>query len=266
MGLRPTHYPFIEAQKPHDLDWFEVVTENFIDSEGRPLKILEKVAQDYPVALHGVSLSVGSTDPLSDTYLNKLKTLVERIQPKIVSDHLCWTGNNGHNLHDLLPLPFTQENINRVANKMERVQSHLKRQMLLENVSSYVTFKHSEMSEWEFVAEVAKKSGCKILLDINNVFVSSVNHDFDPAEYINKIPKNIIGQIHLAGFTDMGDYLFDTHSKPVFQKVWDLYKTLVAEASDIPVIIEWDEDIPEFSRLAEEALKAKKIWCDQYEI
>jgi len=264
VGLRPTHYPFIESKKPHGLDWFEVVTENFIDSEGRPLKILEKVAQDYPIALHGVSLSIGSADPLNDTYLAKLKKLVDRIQPKIVSDHLCWTGGGGQNLHDLLPLPFTAENIRRIANKLERVQSHLKRTILLENVSSYITYKQSEMSEWQFISEVAKKSGCKILLDLNNVFVSSVNHRFDPTEYLNQIPKNLVGQIHLAGFTDMGDYLFDTHSKPVVPEVWALYKLLVAEVSDVPVIVEWDEDIPEFPRLAEEALTAKKIWCEQY--
>ncbi len=265
VGLRPTHYPFIESHKPHSLDWFEVITENFIDSEGRPLKILEKVAQDFPLALHGVSLSIGGTDPLNERYLNKLKKLVDRIQPKIVSDHLCWTGSANNNLHDLLPLPFSAANIQHLANRLEQVQSRLQRTILLENVSSYITYKHSEMSEWDFLSQLAKKSGCKILLDLNNVYVSSVNHGFDPVEYLRHIPKNLIGQIHLAGYTDMGDYLLDTHSKPVVPKVWALYKSLVAENSDIPVIVEWDEDIPEFTRLAEESLMAKKIWCEQYE-
>lgn len=264
VGLRATHYPFIESGRPHSLDWFEVITENYIDSAGRPLKILEKVAQDYPIALHGVALNIGSQDPLNEYYLTKLKALVDRVQPKIVSDHFCWTGSQGLNLHELLPLPFTQENVKNISLKLEKIQSKLQREILLENVSSYITFKDSEMSEWEFLTEIAKKSGCKILLDINNVFVSSTNHGFDPLTYINEIPTSYVGQIHLAGFSDRGDFLFDTHSQPVFAKVWELYRSFVMRSSNVPVIIEWDENIPDFSRLSEEALTAKKIWNECY--
>lgn len=259
LGLRPKHYPQILSEWP-TVDWFEAISENFMDSGGRPIHVLEQVRSRYPVALHGVALSIGSVDPLDLSYLKKLKTLVDRIDPFIVSDHLCWSGAHGNPLHDLLPLPFTEESLIHIVKRVDQVQEYLGRPILLENVSSYVTYKHSEMTEWEFITKIAKRSGCGILLDVNNVYVNAVNHQFSASEYIQSIPSDLIGQIHLAGHTDMGEFLFDTHSAPVIDPVWKLYEETLARHGQISTLIEWDENIPSFDRLQEERNLARKIY------
>lgn len=259
VGLRTKHYDFILDSWPR-MDWFEGITENFMDSGGQPLRILEKIRQHYPVALHGVALSIGSVDPLNPEYLKRLKTLVDRIQPEIVSDHLCWSSTQGENLHDLLPLPFTEESLQHIVLRVRQIQEFLGRPILLENVSTYISYKHSTMPEWEFLAAIAKRSGCGILLDLNNVYVNAVNHDFDPFHYIKQIPAEFVGQFHLAGHTNMGKFLFDTHSKPIIETVWGLYREALKLFGPVSTLIEWDEDIPDFSRLAEECDHARAIY------
>ena len=262
VGLRTEHYDVITRDWPR-MDWFEAISENFMDTAGRPLYVLEAVRRRYPVALHGVSLSIGSTDPLDAQYLTRLKALADRIDPVIVSDHLCWTGVDGENLHDLLPLPFTEEAVQHVAGRVDQVQSQLKRRLLLENVSSYVTYRHSTMPEWEFLTAVAERSGCGILLDLNNVYVNAYNHQFDPLQYLAGIPGELVGQFHLAGHTDMGPYLFDTHSRPVIPPVWTLYDEALRRWGPVATLIEWDEDIPPFPQLAEEAEKARALYVQR---
>ena len=259
VGLRSEHYDVITREWPR-MDWFEAISENFMDSGGRPLRVLEAVRRRYPVALHGVSLSIGSADPLDPRYLERLKALADRIEPAIVSDHLCWTGVEGEQLHDLLPLPFTEEAVRHVAGRVQRVQERLGRRMLLENVSTYVTYTHSTMPEWEFLTAVAERAGCGILLDLNNVYVNAYNHQFDPSEYLRRIPGELVGQFHLAGHTDMGGYLFDTHSRQVSDQVWALYREALTLWGPVTTLIEWDEDIPPFARLAEEADRSRAIY------
>ena len=259
VGLRTEHYDYVTSAWPR-MDWFEAISENFMDSGGRPLHVLEQVRRRYPVALHGVSLSIGSTDPLDLSYLARLKVLADRIDPAIVSDHLCWTGVEGENLHDLLPLPFTEEAVRHIASRVEQVQEYLGRRILLENVSTYVTARHSTMPEWVFLTEIALRYGCGILLDLNNVHVNARNHQFDPYEYLAHIPGEFVGQFHLAGHTDMGTYLFDTHSAPVIDEVWALYRAALQRWGAVTTLIEWDEHIPPFPRLAEEAEKARAIY------
>lgn len=258
VGLRTEHYDVVTTEWP-PVDWFEAISENFMDSGGRPLAILEAVRRRYPVALHGVSLSIGSTDPLNQTYLRRLKALVDRVEPAIVSDHLCWTGVDGENLHDLLPLPFTEEAVRHVAERAAQVQEAIGRRILLENVSSYVTYRHSTMPEWEFLVAVARRAGCGILLDLNNIYVNAFNHQFDPYGYLRGVPGELVGQFHLAGHTDMGAYLFDTHSAAVIDPVWGLYREALRRWGPVATLIEWDEAIPPFARLAEEAERAKAI-------
>jgi uncharacterized protein (UPF0276 family) len=260
VGLRPTHYPYLEPRPQTKVSWFEAISENYMDTKGRPLDMLELIRKDYPVALHGVSLSIASAEGIRQNYLHNLRALVERIDPFIVSDHLCWTGLLQQNLHDLLPIPFTDEALNLIVNHVDKVQTCLGRQILLENVSTYLRVPEADWSEWDFLNGVANRSGCGILLDINNLYVNAKNHQFDPYIFLEAIPTHVIGQIHLAGYTDMGTHLFDTHSKPVYPEVWDLFSSLIARAPEVPVLIEWDEDIPEFPQLEEEALKAAQIW------
>ena len=258
VGLRSEHYDVIASQWPA-MDWFEAVSENYMDSGGRPLAILEQVRRRYPVALHGVSLSIGSTDPLDPVYLSRLKALADRIQPVTVSDHLCWTGVDGEQLHDLLPLPFTEEAIRHVVPRVQQVQDFLGRRLLLENVSAYITYRHSTLPEWTFLVEVARRSGCGLLLDLNNIFVNATNHRFDPYEYLARVPGELVGQFHLAGHADMGPYLFDTHGRPVIDEVWALYRRAVQQWGPVSTLIEWDENIPPFERLAQEAGTARAI-------
>ncbi|MDT7044042.1 DUF692 domain-containing protein [Candidatus Nitronereus thalassa] len=260
VGLRPTHYPFLQEKPEVRVQWFEAISENYMDSEGRPIDMLELVRADYPVALHGVSLSIVSAEGIRHDYLAKLKILIDRINPFIVSDHLCWTGHQAANLHDLLPFPFTEDALRVIQDNVDHVQNYLKRHILLENVSTYLSFPQSQHTEWEFLTIVSNTTGCKLLLDVNNLYVNSQNHHFDPLRFVDAIPTDLIGQIHLAGYTDMGTYLFDTHSNPVSTEVWNLFSHVIARAPDVPVLIEWDDDIPEFPRLEEEALKAAAIW------
>ncbi|MCB0308656.1 MAG: DUF692 domain-containing protein [Bdellovibrionales bacterium] len=258
VGLRPTHYNEILKTSP-DIGWFEVIAENYMDTYGKPRRVLESVRENYPIAMHGVSLSIGSTDTFSKEYLDRWKLLIDQIDPFLISDHLCWTHIKNHNSHDLLPLPFTREAAKHIIERIDFVQTFLKRDISIENISSYVVFRHSEMTEWEFIAFIAKQSGCKILLDINNIFVNSVNFNFDPMTYLNNVPKHLVSQIHLAGHTDMGTFLFDTHDCHVAPKVWDLYAIAVDRFGSIPTLIEWDDQIPSLEVLLKESKKAKFI-------
>jgi uncharacterized protein len=261
VGLRPPHYPFVLENRP-GVGWFEVITENFLglgSGFGRPLQLLESVRENYEIVLHGVSLSLGSTDPFSDEYLKRWEALIERVQPAWVSDHLCWTGVGGQNLHDLLPLPYTEEALAHIVERIAQVQDRLKRRLLVENVSSYLTFAHSEMEEWEFLSEVARRADCGLLLDVNNIYVSSHNHGFDPLTYLRSVPRDRVGQFHLAGYSDKGTHLIDTHDHPVSDPVWELYREALRLFGDVPTLIEWDDQLPDFPRLAEEAARAESI-------
>lgn len=266
LGLRAPHYSHIAEKKPK-LGWFEAISENYMglsdSGHGRPLKILESIRQDYDVVLHGVSLSIGSTDELNMPYLKKLRELISRIEPRWISDHLCWTGVDKENIHDLLPLPFTQEAVSHLVERIKKVQDFLGQRILLENVSSYITFKHSEITEWEFLSEVSKKADCGILLDVNNVYVNSVNHQFDPVKYLKSLPLERVGQIHLAGHSRQGNILVDTHDAPVCDEVWDLYRIAIKTFGPISTMVEWDAQIPEFDRLKLEIDKAKKILSEE---
>jgi uncharacterized protein len=240
-----------------------VVSENFLGREGsgagKPLQTLEKVRASYPIVLHGVSLSIGSADPLKKSYLKRLKALADAIEPEWLSDHLCWTGVDGKNLHDLLPLPFTSETLDYLIPRITRVQDFLGRRILLENVSSYFEYSHSEMTEWEFLAELSHRADCGILLDVNNVYVSSVNHGFDAMDFLKAMPAERVGQIHLAGHSDHGNHLIDTHDEPVCDAVWELYENCVRLLGPISPMVERDANIPEFSELLAELRQARKI-------
>jgi uncharacterized protein len=240
------------------MDWFEVISENFMVAGGRPLQVLEKVRERHQLVLHGVSLSAGSTDPLNRNYLNQLASLARRFEPAWISDHLCWTGVGGHNLHDLLPLPYTEEAIRHVALRIRKVQEILGRPILIENVSSYMEFANSTLSEWEFLTAVAEEADCGILLDINNIFVSAFNHRFDPTLYIDSVPIDRVVQFHLAGHSDHGAYLLDTHDHPVRDEVWALYEYALQRFGPVSTLIEWDDNIPEFAVLAASADEARR--------
>lgn len=256
VGLRRDHYDRV-LNDATTIDWFEVISENFMVRGGRPLHILERVRRDYPLVLHGVSLSIGTTDPLRKDYLLELAKLIERVEPAWVSDHLCWTGVGGHNAHDLLPLPYTEEALLHVAERVGAVQDQLGRQIALENVSTYLTFAGSTMDEWEFLAELAVRADCGVLLDVNNVYVSAQNHGFDPITYLDAIPTDRVWQIHLAGHTDCETHLLDTHSRPVCNEVWDLYRHAVSRFGAVATLVEWDEDIPEWETLERESELAR---------
>ena len=263
LGLRAPHYPHILAQKPQ-VSWFEAISENYMGIEGggpgRPLKTLEKIRENYPIVLHGVSLSIGSTDEINKPYLLRLKNLFESIQPSWVSDHLCWTGVQGENLHDLLPLPYTEETVVHLVERIKYVQDFMGRKFAFENVSAYLSFSHSEMSEWEFLTEVSERADCDLLLDINNIYVSSVNQGFKARDFLNGVPKKRIKQMHLAGHSEGNGMLLDTHDAPVKNEVWNLYEEAIGLFQKIPTLIEWDDKIPGFERLQQEAQTAKKIW------
>lgn len=259
VGLRSTHYPHIESGGAVRIDWFEAISENYMDTEGRPLQMLLNVRNRHPVGLHGVSLSIGSAHGVDPVYLEKLKLLVDRVEPIVVSDHLCWSRTDAVSTHDLVPLPFTDEALETVVRNTDLVQGKLKRRILLENVSSYLRFAGDQYTEWDFLVKVARKSGCKILLDLNNVYVNARNHGFDPKTYLDAIPDDLIGQIHLAGHTDMGTHLFDTHSTHVCAQVWNLLAHIAPRIQGVPLLVEWDEEIPAFEIVEEEALKAARL-------
>lgn len=261
LGLRSDFIDQVISEKPSSVDWFEVISENFMANDGLgsgyPIIKLEKVRQDYPVVFHGVSMSLGSIDPLDENYLKNLKSLIDRIEPQWVSDHLCWTGAGGNNLHDLLPLPYTKEAADHVVSRIKKVQDFLGHRLMIENVSSYVEFTHSEMTEWEFLTEVANKSDCAILLDVNNVYVSSYNHGFDAHEYLNNIPLGRVKQIHLAGHSYKKTHLIDTHDEPVPSPVWKLYKRAIKILGQTTTMIERDDNIPELNELITELNQAR---------
>lgn len=258
LGLRPEHYEDILLHKP-DVDWFEIITENYLIPGGKPLYFLDKIRENYPVVMHGVSLSIGSADPLDRAYLKELKSLAERINPVWISDHLCWTGVEGLNMHDLLPIPYTEEAITHIVSRIEEIQDYLGQRILIENVSSYLTFIQSEMTEWEFISEITQRADCYILLDVNNIYVSSVNHDFYALDYINAIPAERVVQIHLAGHSDHGTYIIDTHDAPIIQPVWDLYAKTIAKLGPKSTMIERDDNIPPLAELLVELNQARTI-------
>jgi uncharacterized protein len=261
LGLRAQHYQDVRKSS---VQWFEALSENYMEDGGRPVHILTEIRKEKPLVLHGVSLSIASVDPLNDDYIDRLKTLIDRVEPSIVSDHCCWTGVNGQNLHDLMPTPFTQEAIDHISSRVLEVQERLGRRILLENVSSYLSFKHSEMTEWDFLKALVEKADCGLLLDVNNVYVSSVNHGFDPMDYIRAIPPERVGQIHLAGHSEREDvsgrrFLIDTHDTPVCDEVWSLYEQTLSHVGHVSTMVEWDANIPSFERLEEEISKAAAI-------
>ena len=258
LGLRVDHYETILNTHP-TVDWFEILSENYLVPGGKPLNYLDRIRADYPLVMHGVSLSIGSSDPLNLEYLKQLKALAQRVQPVWLSDHLCWTGLDGTNLHDLMPLPYTEEAVEHVAARVRQVQDVLGRQILLENVSSYVTYLQSDMSEWEFLRAVVERADCLILLDINNIYVSSFNHDFDPREYLDSIPVERVQQFHLAGHTHHGNYIVDTHDHPVINPVWDLYADAVRRFGQVSTMIERDDNIPPLEELLSELDEARAI-------
>lgn len=256
VGLRSVHFHHILENQPA-VDWFEAISENFMDSGGRPRYVLDWVAERYPVVLHGVSLSVGSTDPLDSDYLDKLKRLATAVRAKWVSDHLCWTGVLSRNTHDLLPMPLTEESLVHVVKRIRTIQEILERQLVLENPSSYVTFAADTMSEWEFLTRMAEDADCGLLLDVNNVYVSARNHDFDPEEYLRAVPHERVVQFHLAGHTDCGTHLIDTHDGRVVNPVWRLYRLAHQLTGGASTLLEWDAKIPEFDVMHAEVLKAR---------
>ena len=250
LGLRPEHYRDF-AQGAAAVDWLEILTENYLVPGGKPLDYLDRIRARYPVAMHGVSLSIAG-ESLDPEYLKQLEALARRVQPAWISDHLCWTGVGGRNLHDLLPIPFTAEALRHVAGRVGRVQDRLRRPLVLENVSSYVRMAEDEMTEWEFLRELVRRSGCELLLDVNNVYVNAVNHRFDARAFIDALPPQAVRQIHLAGHTDNGDHLVDTHDSPVCEAVWELYEHAVARFGPVPTMIERDDAIPPLAELVSE--------------
>lgn len=258
LGLRIPHYDAILETRP-DVDWFEVLSENYMVPGGKPLYYLDRIRERYPVVMHGVSMSIGSSDPLNREYLSGLKRLADRIEPKWISDHLCWTGVEGINLHDLMPLPYTEDALKHVASRVRQVQDFLGRRILLENVSSYVGYKQSEMHEWDFLRELAEQADCLILLDINNIYVSSYNHGFDPLAYLNGIAVDRVQQFHLAGHRNLGDYIIDTHDEAVIDPVWDLYAHAVKRFGPVSTMIERDDNIPPLEELLAELAYARNV-------
>lgn len=258
VGLRVSHYEAIFASFPA-VDWFEIISENFMVRGGKPLQNLDRILSHYPVVQHGVALSIGSTSPLDWDYLRELKKLLKRVKCPWISDHLCFTNANGFNSHDLLPLPYTEEALHHVASRARTVQDFLEVPLALENASSYLTYTSSQMTEWAFLNAIVEEANCAILLDVNNIYVSSYNHNFDPHEYVAAIPAHRVVQIHLAGHTNFGSYILDTHSDHVIDPVWDLYRHAIRRIGSVSTLVEWDEDIPPLETVLAEAERARKI-------
>ncbi|NOY65821.1 MAG: DUF692 domain-containing protein [Gammaproteobacteria bacterium] len=261
LGLRTPHYHFIESTRP-DVAWFEVLIDNYMQPGGSPLYHLERIARDYALTFHGVGMSLGSADPLNMDYLGILKQRINEFKPAWVSDHLCWSSVAGCHGHELLPLPYTEEAVALVIEKIRQVQDYLGQRILIENVSSYLTYTDSQMPEWEFLNIIACEADCDILLDINNIYVSSVNHNLDAELYLQSVPVDRVREMHLAGYEDAGTHLLDTHSRPVYDPVWDLYRKALRLFGTVPTLIEWDNDIPEFDILVAEADKARSCMRD----
>jgi len=262
VGLRPPHYAEV-LEVPPALDLFEVISENFlglrVGGGGRPLEVLEKVRALRPIRLHGVSMNLGSVDPLSETYLARLRALADRLDPECVSDHVCWTGQGGENLHDLLPLPWTEEALDHLTARVHHAQERLGRRLLLENPSSYVAYAHSTMREWDLLGELARRTGAGLLLDVNNVFVTARNHGFRPEEFLEGLPAGAVAQYHLSGHDDSGPLRIDTHDREVCDEVWALFRHAVRRFGPRPTILEWDDRLPPLSTLLDEAWRARAI-------
>lgn len=258
IGLRTVHFPHILGQEP-EIDWFEALSENFMDTGGRPSFVLDRVAERYPVVLHGVSLSIGGTDALDFGYLAKLKKLATRVKARWISDHLCWTGVMGRNTHDLLPLPYNAATLRHVAARVRAVSDFLETPLVLENPSTYVAFHETTMTEWEFLSALAEEADCGLLLDVNNVYVSAFNHRFDPNAYVDAIPLDRVVQIHLAGHTNYGTHIIDTHTGHVIDEVWQLYARACRRFGNVSTLVEWDADIPDFATVHAEARMALEV-------
>lgn len=261
IGLRSRHYREIIDTRPA-VPWFEALSENYFGAGGLPIYHLERVREHYPVTLHGVGMSLGSADPLNFDYLARLRKLAERIEPAHVSDHLAWISIDGRHVHDLLPLPYTEEALTHFADRVCRVQDYLGRRLLIENPSSYMCFENVDMAEWEFLRELVDRADCDLLFDVNNVYVSGRNHGFDPVEYLHALPAGRVREIHLAGYEEQDNYLFDTHGYRVHPPVWALYEETIRHLGPVPTLIEWDNDIPELEILVDEANKAQKVLTD----
>ena len=261
VGLRADHYQDIFNTKP-EIPWFELLSDNYMADGGLPIIRAEKIRESYPITLHGVGMSLASADPLDMDYLKRLKTLIQRLEPVYVSDHLAWISVNQHHTHDLLPFPYTDFTLKHVADRINQVQDFLGRALLVENPSTYLDFHATEMSEWDFISGLSKQSDCDLLLDLNNIYVSATNHGFNPYEYLDAIPKDRVKEIHLAGYEEMDNYLFDTHGHPIHPPVWDLYRAALHRFGPVPTLIEWDTDIPDFPTLQSEAKKAEKLMME----
>ena len=264
LGLRTEHYQDVLDRKPDNVDWFEIISENYMVDGGKPLYFLDAIRRDYPMVMHGVSLSLGSTDPLDFGYLDQLKALIERIEPHWFSDHLCWTGVDQRNMHDLLPLPYTEEAIEHVAERIMRVQDFIGRQILIENLSTYITYCDDAMPEWEFLSAIARRADCYLLLDVNNIYVSSFNHAFDPAEYLDGIDPARVWQHHLAGHSNEGNLIIDTHDHDVIDPVWSLYEETARRLGPVSTMIERDGNIPPLDSLLAELDHARAIAAPFY--
>ena len=258
LGLRTVHYAHVIEERPA-VDWFEILSENYMQTAGRPLYFLDAVAERYPVVMHGVSLSIGSTDRLDREYLSELRALRDRTRARWVSDHLCWTGVAGTNTHDLLPLPYTEETLRHVASRVKEVQDFLGAPLALENPSTYVEYAGETMREWDFLARLAEEADCAILLDVNNVFVSAYNHGFDPRTYLDAVPFDRVVQLHVAGHTHHGTHIIDSHIGPVVDEVWQLLSVAYGRSGDVSVLLEWDAEIPSFEETHAEALRARQF-------
>jgi uncharacterized protein len=258
IGLRSQHYQTILSTLP-SINWFEVLTENYFGDGGLPLHHLEKIREHYPITLHGVGMSLGAAQFPAETYLTKLKRLIERFEPAFVSDHLAWVSVDGKYLHELLPLPYTKEALQNFVNNVDRAQTYLGRQLLIENPASYLGFNNADMQEWEFLLEVVQQTGCELLIDVNNIYVSANNHGFDAHHYIDVLPADKVREIHLAGYEEQQDYLFDTHGQRIHPPVWQLYQYALKQFGPVPSLIEWDTDIPSFDVLLDEANKANRL-------
>ncbi|HEX2796555.1 MAG TPA: DUF692 domain-containing protein [Immundisolibacter sp.] len=259
LGLRKEHFADLLATPPAGVDWFEAISENFMVAGGKPLAVLERVRRDFPLVLHGVSLSIGGTDPLRADYLDRLAALIDRIEPAWVSDHLCWTGIDGVNLHDLLPLPYTQESLAHVAGRVRQVQDRLRRRLVLENPSTYLAAAGNSLTEWEFLAALAEETDCLLLLDVNNVYVSACNHGFDPLRYLAAIPPARVVQLHIAGHRDVDGFKIDTHDAPVCEAVWALYAQAAQRFATAATLLERDDAIPPLPELIAELDRARAI-------
>ncbi len=265
LGLRAEHYADILERKPDNVDWFEILSENYMIDGGKPLYYLDAIRRDYPMVMHGVSLSLGSTDELDYDYLDRLKALIERVEPHWFSDHLCWTGVDHKNMHDLLPLPYTEESINHVADRISRVQDYVGRQMLIENLSSYITYCEDAMPEWEFLSAIAERADCFLLLDVNNIYVSSHNHRYDPLAYVEGVDPARVWQHHLAGHSNEGNLIIDTHDQGVIDPVWALYEEVARRLGPVSTMIERDGNIPELDAVLAELDHARRIATPYYQ-